>query len=95
VKFLLYVVGGFAATVFLAYIISVGLPHGPGALVAFALVGLFAIPCVGALWMMYISIRCEKKPLPLLLLAIFIPFSFLWYYFERVRPRSLENRGAR
>jgi len=39
--------------------------------------------------MMYMSIRYEKKPLPFVLLALLIPFTFLWYYFERVRPGKL------
>jgi hypothetical protein len=53
------------------------------------LIGLFGIAPLGAFWMMYMSIRYEKKPFPLLLLASFVPFTFLWYYFERVRPRRL------
>jgi hypothetical protein len=61
----------------------------PAILLAF--IALFAVPPVGAFWMMYTSIRYEKSPLPMILLA-FIPFSFLWYYFERIRPGSLQNR---
>lgn len=38
---------------------------------------------------MYMSIRYEKKPLPMLALALFVPFTFVWYYFERVRPGKL------
>jgi hypothetical protein len=38
--------------------------------VLFAFVVLFAIPPVGAFWMMYMSIRHEKNPLALLLLAL-------------------------
>jgi hypothetical protein len=41
--------------------------------------------------MMYMSIRYEKHPLPMVLLAAFIPFSFLWYYFERVRRGKLRR----
>jgi len=40
---------------------------------------------IGAFWMIYMSLRFEKKPVPYVLLA-FVPYSFLWYYFERVRP---------
>jgi hypothetical protein len=60
-------------------------------LVIFATVALFAIPPMGAFWMMYLSIRYEKKPLPMLLLAFFVPFSFVWYYFKRVRPGKLRR----
>jgi heme/copper-type cytochrome/quinol oxidase subunit 4 len=53
--------------------------------VMFALIVLFGIPPLGAFWMMYMSIRYEKRPMPLLALAAFIPFTFVWYYFERIR----------
>jgi hypothetical protein len=49
---------------------------------------------VGAFWMMYMSIRHEKSPLPMVMLA-FIPFTFLWYYFERFRAGKLRrNRNS-
>ncbi len=38
--------------------------------------------------MLYMAIRYEKHPLPMVLLA-FVPFAFFWYYFERVRPGKL------
>jgi hypothetical protein len=41
-----------------------------------------------ALWMLYQAIRYEAKPLPYFLLAAFFPFSYIWYYSERVRPRK-------
>jgi len=47
--------------------------------------GLFyAIHPIGALWMVYQCLRYEKSPFPLLLLCL-VPYSFVWYYFERVR----------
>jgi hypothetical protein len=55
-----------------------------------AFVALFVIPPLGAFWMMYMSVRYEKHPLRFVLLT-FIPFTFLWYYFERVRPRKLRR----
>src|ERR1700722_13480951 len=45
---------------------------------------LFVTPNLGTIWMLYESIRHENHPLPFSLLA-FVPYSFLWYYFERVR----------
>jgi hypothetical protein len=57
-------------------------PHDQG--VVFLLIALFATPNIGAIWMMYTAVRNEAKPLPFVALA-FIPFSFLWYYFERYR----------
>ena len=50
------------------------------------LIGIvFVVLPLGAFWMLYVSLRQEKHPLPIILLA-FIPYTFLWYYFERVRP---------
>jgi hypothetical protein len=46
---------------------------------------VFAAPSLGGIWMLYRAIRFEKHPFPVALLA-FIPYGFLWYYFERVRP---------
>jgi hypothetical protein len=40
---------------------------------------------IGTFWMWYMAVRHEPRPLLFILLA-FIPFTFLWYYFERVRP---------
>ena len=49
-------------------------------------IGVFAVAPVGAFWMMYQAIRYEKSPFPLIGLAMFIPFSFVWYYIESYRP---------
>ncbi len=49
------------------------------------LVPVFAVAPIGAFWMMYMAIRYERHPLQTVLLAMFMPFSFVWYYFERVR----------
>jgi len=48
---------------------------------------LFGLPAVGGFWMLYSAVRYEKRPVPFALLA-FLPFSFLWYYFERIRVRK-------
>jgi ABC-type transport system involved in cytochrome c biogenesis permease subunit len=55
------------------------------------IVVLFASPSVGAFWMLYVAIRFEKHPLPFILLA-FIPFAFVGYYFDRVRPKRHKTR---
>ena len=59
-------------------------PHNPVILAFF--IAVFTIGPIGAFWMMYISVRYEKHPLPMVLLA-FLPYAFLWYYVERVRPK--------
>jgi len=51
----------------------------------FLIVAVFLAANIGTIWMLYVSIRSEKHPFPFILLA-FIPYAFLWYYFERVRP---------
>jgi hypothetical protein len=52
---------------------------------------LFGAPSLGAFWMLYMVIRLERHPFPLVLVA-FLPCGFLWYYFERVRPVKNSNR---
>ena len=42
---------------------------------------------IGALWMLYQSIRYELRPLLFCVLSI-IPFSFVWYYNERYTKRQ-------
>ena len=50
-------------------------------------------PIMG-LWMLYQAIRYEAKPLPYVFLVAFVPFSYIWYYIEKVRPRKLARRLA-
>ena len=57
----------------------------------FFVVLFFAVPPIGSLWMLYQSIRYEKESLPFVILA-FVPYAFLWYYFERYRKRSEAER---
>jgi hypothetical protein len=91
VKLLLYIALGFAVLVAAVLLLTRGAaPEGHPA-VMFALVTLFGIPPVGAFWMAYMSIRYEKHPFPMLLLAFLVPFAFLWYYFERVRSGKLRT----
>jgi hypothetical protein len=77
---------GFAATGLAFWIVtSSWVPTSP--LVQILTVAFFGIAPVGAFWMLYVVIRFEKRPFPLILLA-FIPYGFVAYYFERVRPRK-------
>ena len=48
------------------------------------LIGYCVIATLGSLWMLYRCLHRERRPFPLALLA-FIPYAFLWYYFEKVR----------
>lgn len=92
-KVLLYIVLGFVVMAAAALLIARGEAPESHPAILFAFVALFAVPPLGAFWMMYISIRHEKNPFPMILLAL-IPFTFLWYYFERVRPGKLgRNRN--
>jgi len=90
-KLVLYVVGGFVALALAVLVITRGQAPASNPVMLFAVVALFVIPPLGAFWMIYMSIRYEKRPMPLLLLAFFIPFTFVWYYFERVRPDKLRR----
>ncbi len=60
----------------------------------FILVGVFisGVASLGAFWMMYASYRFEKQPASMFLLAMFVPFAPVWYYFNRVRGKKLKVR---
>ena len=89
-KTLLWIVLGFAVLEPATWLVKVsGTPTGP---IIFLLVLLFVVPPIGAFWMMYQVIRHERQPFPLIALALFVPFAFLWYYFDRVRPGKHKTR---
>jgi len=52
---------------------------------------ILALQSFFGIWMLYQAIRYEAKPLRYLLLAAFVPFSCVWYYVERYRPRKLSG----
>ena len=54
----------------------------------------FVTSGLGGMWMVYTAIRYEKHPFFFMLLAG-IPYFFLWYYFERVRPRLYKTRETK
>jgi len=68
----------------LAFWIILG-PWFPDSTIAMGIVwAFFAAPSVGGLWMLYMAIRHEQRPWRIVLLAFF-PYTFVWYYFDRVR----------
>ena len=46
---------------------------------------------IGGWWAVYQCIRYERKPLRYIALVVFIPFGFVWYYFERYKTRELRQ----
>ena len=95
-KLLAYIAGGFLAMAAAALLITRGTAPESNPAILFLFVALFAVPPLGAFWMIYMSIRYEKSPFSMILLA-FVPFTFLWYYFERVRNAKSrqQNRDFR
>jgi len=86
-KMFLWILLGFSVAGMAFWMIATtGVPQDP--LLMLLVIVVFAVPPFGAFWMLYMSVRHEKHPLPMILLA-FIPYTFLWYYFERVRPRKM------
>jgi hypothetical protein len=66
-------------------------PHSQIEMVLVAI--LFTSPNIGALWMIFIAVRHESKPIPFVAIAV-IPFSFLWYYAERYRTGRYLSRSS-
>ena len=91
-KILLWILLGFAVTGIALYMLtSPWFPRNPFTeILTFV---FFGAPSVGAFWMLYLAIRNERHPLPIILLA-FLPYTFLWYYFERVRPGKHRTRAV-
>lgn len=71
------------------FVISPWYPKNP--VVVFLIAVFFGVAGVGGLWMLFMAIRYEKSPLLTIILA-FVPYAFLWYYFEWVRPRRHMTR---
>lgn len=56
------------------------------------ILAVFVVPPLGTFWMLYVSIRHEEHPLPIILLA-FVPYAFLWYNSERVKTGKYKHSG--
>ena len=87
-KLALYVVSGFIMVLLALVALAPGPDSNPAVL--FAVVVVFSIAPLGAFWMMYKVVRCERNPVPLILLS-FLPFTFVWYYFERARSGKVKE----
>jgi hypothetical protein len=84
-KLLLWVVFGLAVAGLALWMVTTpGVPRNPILILLF--VATFAVSPIGTFWMLYVVVRNEKHPLPMILLA-FVPYASLWYYFERVHNR--------
>jgi hypothetical protein len=44
---------------------------------------------VGGFWAIYQSIRYEENPWKCAAIVVFVPFGFIWYYFEKYRRRAI------
>jgi len=85
-KLLLWILLGFVVAGVAFWMLVTEGPQNP--FLVFLVVVIFAAPSIGAFWMLYMAIRYETQPLPMMFLA-FVPYAFLWYYFERVRAGKL------
>ena len=89
-KILLWVLIGVAVTGLAFWmVVSPWFPKNPG--IEFLVLVFFSMPAMGAFWMLYVAIRNKRHPLPIVLLA-FLPYTFLWYYSERVRHGKHKTR---
>jgi hypothetical protein len=60
--------------------------------VAFLVEAMFMLQLACAMWMVYQALRYESKPLPYVLLALFVPFAAVWYYLERITAGKRPQR---
>lgn len=86
-RYLFWIVLMLAATVFAGWAV-LGTWAPRNGLEMFLTMAFFMGGPIGGFWMLYKAIRSEKRPWPFVFLS-FIPMSFVWYYFERVRPSKL------
>jgi drug/metabolite transporter (DMT)-like permease len=91
VRLFLWIILGFLATGLAFWTFMTEAGHSNPMLVVLV-VAIYAVGPIGAFWMMYMSIRHERNPVPMILMA-FVPYAFLWYYFERVRTRRHMTEG--
>jgi hypothetical protein len=54
-------------------------------------VTFFGVHALGAAWMLFKVVRHEPKLFPYIVL-VFVPYAFLWYYFERAKPAKIPAR---
>jgi hypothetical protein len=57
-----------------------------------ALIAFFVCAPLGTLWMLY-DCAIREKPTFIYFLLAFIPYAFVWYYFDRVRSRGVRSAG--
>jgi len=83
-KMFLWILVGLSVTGMALWMVTnPGIPRNP--LLIFLYIMVFVAGPIGSFWMLYVAIRHETNPLPMIFLA-FMPYAFLWYYFELVRP---------
>lgn len=62
------------------------IPRNDG--VTWGMITFFGVHALGAAWMLFKVIRHEPTLFPYIIL-VFVPYAFLWYYFERAKPGKI------
>jgi len=62
-------------------------------LVITSVASFFGLSALGGFWMLYMAVRYERDPVRFVGLSL-VPFAFIWYYFERVRPGKHRTRAT-
>jgi len=58
-------------------------------------IGIHAIACVSPFWMLYDwFVKSGKRTWKTWMWLFFVPWGFLWYYFEKYRPANAKNSPA-
>lgn len=79
------------ATAFAAWVV-LGPWFPQDRIVSVLVLAFFFVHPFGALWMIVRAARFEEKPWRYVALS-FVPYSFVWYYFERYRPASARGEA--
>jgi hypothetical protein len=85
----IFLIGGLTL---LAFWVVVGPWFPQNSVVIGAIAASFGLSASGGFWMLYMAVRYERHPLRFVALSL-LPFAFIWYYVERVRPGKHRTRA--
>lgn len=67
-------------------------PDHANPLLIAAICVVYGGPGIGKGWMLLRSYTLERRPRRYILIAAFVPFSFIWYYLERAKGKGMSDQ---